>query len=304
MPITPLQPTRQHATEPDQVTEASSLAGALGAGGTPGAESTRGLLTTVLGEFVLPTGGQVWTQTLLEALALLGIREKAARQAVARMHERGWLDRNRRGRQTRWTLTPPTTNLLNVGAERIYGFGQEARPWDGEWILLLASVPETDRQARYRMNSGLRWAGFGSLGQGSWISPWTDRESSAVKVLADLNVEATSFVSRLGQLGDGARLANEAWELPSLRVHYEQFLADTSELAGRHIDREQAVVELARLVHRWRQFPFADPDLPGQLLPTDWPGPEASARFSQLREQLLAPATSWWAETENRFSGP
>ncbi len=220
------------------------------------------------------------------------------------MHERGWLERSRHGRQTRWTLTPPTTNLLNVGADRIYGFGQNPRTWDGQWILLLASVPETDRQARYRMNSGLRWAGFGSLGQGSWISPWTDRESAAVKVLADLDVEATSFVARLGQLGDGANLANEAWELPSLRVLYEHFLRDTADLTTRAVSPEVALVELARLVHRWRQFPFVDPDLPAPLLPADWPGPEAAHRFSELRSKLLVPATRWWTTTENLFSGP
>ena len=68
----------------------TALAPVLGArkDGTAGAPSSRGLLTTVLGEFVLPTGGAAWTRTLLHALDPLGVREKAARQALARLEGR------------------------------------------------------------------------------------------------------------------------------------------------------------------------------------------------------------------------
>src|SRR6185437_590061 len=44
-----------------------------------GPSSARSLLLTVLGEFVLPTGEPVWTGTLVTALGLFGIAEKAAR---------------------------------------------------------------------------------------------------------------------------------------------------------------------------------------------------------------------------------
>ena len=47
-------------------------------------ESARSLLNTVLGEFVYAAGGAAWTSTFVEALALLDVEEKAARQALAR----------------------------------------------------------------------------------------------------------------------------------------------------------------------------------------------------------------------------
>ena len=49
-----------------------------------GAESARGLLLTVLGEFVLPAGGLAWTSALIDVLGRLGIEEKATRQALMR----------------------------------------------------------------------------------------------------------------------------------------------------------------------------------------------------------------------------
>src|SRR5664280_2475439 len=46
-----------------------------------GAPSARSLLVTVLGEFVLPAGGWVWTGTLVVVRGALGIEAGAARQA-------------------------------------------------------------------------------------------------------------------------------------------------------------------------------------------------------------------------------
>jgi phenylacetic acid degradation operon negative regulatory protein len=266
------------------------------------ADTGRGLLLTVLGELVLPAGGAAWTQTLLEVLDALGVRDKAARQTLARMHARGWLARERIGRQTRWTLTESARTVLEQGADRIYSFGQGERPWDGRWLLLLASVPERDRQARYRMNVGLTWAGFGTIGPGIWVSPWVDREAAAADLLRGLGVDGSSFRAELGELGDPARLTDAAWDLPALRAQYEEFLTDTDALGGRAhgvVPRGvTAASELALLVHRWRRFPFIDPDLPAAVLPTDWPAPAAARRFAELRERLGEPSRDWWQATE------
>ena len=66
-----------------------------------GAESARGLLFTVLGEFVLPAGGSAWTSTIIEVLSRLGVEEKASRQALMRTAADGWLRSERVGRRSR-----------------------------------------------------------------------------------------------------------------------------------------------------------------------------------------------------------
>jgi len=282
------------------------LAPALGARRDRSAtiDTGRGLLMTVLGELVLPNGGVAWTQTLIETMELLDVRPKASRQAIARMHDRGWLDRTKVGRRTRWELTAAAEALLASGARRIYEFGRDPKPWDRRWLVLLARVPERNRNLRYRMSVGLSWAGFGSLGQGTWLSPWTCREERAVQLLDDIGVNATSFVAELGRLGSGTDLATQAWDLPALHDRYDGFLSDTAGLVGGGSDGPSAVADLVALVHRWRHFPFLDPDLPEELLPADWPAPSAVRRFADLRAALLGPATAWWMATERSFAIP
>lgn len=270
--------------------------------GTPLADTGRSLLFTVLGEFALPAGGSAWTQTLTAALELLGVQDKAARQAIARLRIRGWLTSTRVGRQTRWTLTEHATEMLTEGATRIYGLGREQKDWTGRWLVLLASVPERDRHLRYRLGLELSWAGYGSLKQGTWISPWPESETVAVPILERLGVTAVTFDARLGQLGSGPALVEEAWDLAALRAEYQRFLDDTEPLIDTESNGADTAAELAVLVHQWRRFPFLDPDLPAELLPADWPGPAAVDRFSQLREILRPAAEVWWQEMEASFT--
>lgn len=144
-----------------------------------GAASARSLLLTVLGEFVLPGGRPVWTATFLRALGLLGVEEKAVRQALARSAGEGWLAGERHGRRTAWRLTPAGERLLTDGTERIYGFGGPVGDWDGRWLVVLATVPETSRRLRHLLRTRLAWNGLGNLSPacGSARTPSASRRS-------------------------------------------------------------------------------------------------------------------------------
>src|SRR3954471_7816218 len=77
-----------------------------------GAASARSLLLTVLGEFVLPAARPVRTAALLELLADVDVAEKAARQALMRTADSGWIASRRAGRESRWSLTEAGERLL------------------------------------------------------------------------------------------------------------------------------------------------------------------------------------------------
>jgi len=48
-------------------------------------------------------------------------------------------------------------------------------------------VPEAQRDVRHRLRKRLGWLGFGSLGNGLWLTPHVDRESELASALADLH---------------------------------------------------------------------------------------------------------------------
>lgn len=266
------------------------------------AASSRGLLLTVLGEFVRPHGGAAWTQTIIDAMGVLDVSEKATRQVLARMDDEGSLRRTREGRRTRWHLTDSMQRLLDDGAERIYRHAVDVPEWDHRWSVLLASVPDDGAADRHRLTVGLNWAGYGSLGQGTWISPWVDREPDAVRAVADAGVtRPTSFVAELGAMGDGTELAGRAWDLTALSDQYHAFAEFTDDVAQQALDGEAAMAAVVDVVHRWRRFPLLDPQLPAELLPTDWPSERAAAAFAAVRCTHGRRATSWWLDREERY---
>ena len=258
------------------------------ASAAPGA---RGLLFTVLGEFVLPGDGTAWTSALLAVLTRLGIEQQATRQALMRMSSAGWLEAQREGRRTRWRLTASARELLTAGAERISSFAGSPPDWDGRWLLVFVRIPESDRRARHVVRSRLSWAGFGSLGGGMWVSPHPEREAEAARALREAGVadSAHVFTATWTGLGDARDMVARAWDLAAVEEQYEQFIAEfstpiPSDVLARQIE----------LVHAWRRFPSVDPALPRELLPARWSGMKAAALFAARRERWSAAARPEW----------
>jgi phenylacetic acid degradation operon negative regulatory protein len=263
-----------------------------------GAESARGLLFTVLGEFVLPTGGSAWTSAFIEVFARLGVEEKAIRQALARTAADGWIRPERRGRRTRWWLTPDGDRLLTEGTERIYDFASSQRSWDGSWLLVLARVPESDRSARHVLRTRLSWAGLGSPAPGIWITTRTERKAEVEQVLRQAAVtDGQIFVAEHrggGQLSD---LVGQSWDLLAIEQQYEEFIAEFAPTSA-----PDPLVRLTELVHAWRRFPSADPGLPAQLLPARWSGTAAARLFAARHAKWSPDAVRQWTGL-NRVSG-
>jgi len=259
--------------------------------------SARSLLMTLLGEYALPRERPPWTSTLVEALSGEGVEEKAARQALARTAAEGWIASERVGRRVRWTLTPEGRRLLTEGAERIFTFGRATPatpPWDGRWLMLLVTVPETRRDLRHRLRTRLTWAGFGSPDPGVWINPDPAREQEAREVLRDLGLAhgAMSFTAAHGTIGSQPAMVARAWNLSTLEAEYEAFIT-TFGTATPTTDAE-AMRTQTRMVHEWRRFPFLDPRLPHGLLPTDWTGTKATEVFHSRHAEWHDAAQREW----------
>jgi phenylacetic acid degradation operon negative regulatory protein len=264
-----------------------------------GAESARGLLFTLLGEFVLPTGGSAWTSAFIDVFGRLGVEEKAARQALARTAADGWISASRIGRRTQWQLTAAGDRLLTEGTERIYAHPGAQRDWDGRWLLVLARVPESDRAARHLLRTRLGWAGLGSPAPGIWITTHSKRHTEVAQVLRQAGITDGQIFSA-SRLDGGSLpgLVAQAWDLPGIEQRYEEFGAEFATPAA-----GDALIRLVELVHGWRRFPSIDPGLPTELLPRRWSGERAAELFAARHAAWSPDAVAQWTGLNDAAGG-
>jgi phenylacetic acid degradation operon negative regulatory protein len=261
-----------------------------------GADSARSVLFTVLGELVLPTGGEAWTHAFIDVFGRLGVEEKAARQALMRTAADNWLSSERFGRRTVWRLTPVAERLLRDGTERIFGFAAVAEDWDGRWTIVIARTPETERAARHMIRTRLRWAGFGNVAPGVWISPRSDRDDEVREILDEAALpDGYLFTSQYQGGSPLTAMVGHAWDLDDLARSYEEFIqafsaAVTPDPLARVID----------LVHAWRRFPWIDPGLPARFLPAPWSGTAAAELFARRHAEWAGEAIAEWKQLLSR----
>jgi phenylacetic acid degradation operon negative regulatory protein len=257
-----------------------------------GTDSARSVLFTVLGELVLPTGGEAWTSAFIDVFGRLGVEEKAARQALMRTAADNWLSSERVGRRTVWRLTPAAERLLRDGTERIFGFTAVAGDWDGRWTIVIARTPETGRAARHVIRTRLRWAGFGNVMPGVWLSPRSDRAGEVRQILDEAGLPDGYLFAAEYQGGSSLpALVGQAWDLAELASGYDDFTAAFSGDVS-----PDPLARVVELVHAWRRFPWIDPGLPAEFLPAPWSGTAAAALFARRHAEWSGEAIAEWKQ--------
>jgi phenylacetic acid degradation operon negative regulatory protein len=257
--------------------------------------SARSLLLVVLGEFVWPGGQPVWSSTLLQALADLGVEPDAARKTLQRTADAGLITSSRSGRRLLWSISPAGHRLLEDGFHRVLEVPRPAPDWDGRWLVLMVTVPESRKNLRSRLQRRLTWSGMGSPAPGYWLTPHTERSGDVQVVISDLGLDslANSFVGTFGEIGDESELVRRAWNLEDLADRYARFI-DDAQRSGRETDRDQFRRHVDA-VQAWRTLVYADPGLPESYLPNPWIGHRAREVFQQLRTRLMPSAQAHWA---------
>ena len=255
--------------------------------------SARSLLSTVLTLHVVPQGGAVWTSTLVEGLARLDIQHKSARQAILRLSADGWLVAERHGRHARLQLTAFAHQQMQR-QQHIARF--EAATSDREWLVLLLSIEQADRESRRRLRRTLQSFGWGNISPGAWLTYGSASQSAVLDVIGRQGLEGAATFVRAEFLGPLPidELIARTWDLSALRLRYSAFL-ERFEPMKPGTD-EEAFVARARLTETWIRSFRSDPFLPDAYLPADWPGSDARQLLNGRMAQWTGPADRWWKQ--------
>ncbi len=241
----------------------------------------RSQILYIYGGFVRRLGGWLRVSTLLDLMADLGVEPQAVRAAVTRMKSGGLLSSSRRGGVAGYALTPKAWQILEEGDRRILTAREPASLVDG-WVLLIFSVPESQRDKRHQLRSQLSWLGFGTIASGAWIAPRRLRpEVESTLTRAGLLDYTERFDVSYGGVEASRRLARKCWDLPGLGSMYSRFAERWEPVlerwfnSGEDASASAAFRDYVSLVAEWRRLPFLDPGLPTEVLPEGWEGEKA-----------------------------
>ena len=258
-----------------------------------GARDTRlgHLIITIFGLYARAEHNWLSVASVVRLMADLGVDGPAARSSISRLKRREVLRSERHGGAAGYSLAGPTLEVLAEGDVRIFD-RMRAVAEDG-WIVVVFSVPESERDKRHALRSALTRLGFGTAAPGVWIAPGNlARETRRTLERRGLSSYVDIFTGNHVAFGDLDAKVRAWWNLDELADLYEDFLRRYRPLLGR--SRGATPAEAFRMyvpmLTEWRRLPYRDPGLPLALLPSGWNGIAAGALFDELNGALTAPA--------------
>ncbi|UXU76574.1 MULTISPECIES: PaaX family transcriptional regulator [unclassified Paracoccus (in: a-proteobacteria)] len=236
-------------------------------------------IVTIYGDVALPRGGVLWTGTLIDVCACVGINESLVRTAISRLVAAQRLRGERVGRRSYYRLDAAAQREFDQAARLLYAPDIAPRGWQ---ILHAPDLAEEE----------VRNLRLGRMGGGVYLRP--DRDQT-------LPAGATLF-----RAGDPQPLSQVAqfWDLSLLNGRYQDMLRRFGPLAWQlrepGMTPQDALVARLLLVHVYRAVLLRDPRLPTAALPPDWQGTAARDLFQRLYLGLTPAADSHIA---NNFQG-
>ncbi|MGP4071100.1 phenylacetic acid degradation operon negative regulatory protein PaaX [Piscibacillus sp. B03] len=263
--------------------------------------NTRSMIFTLYGDYVRHYGSVIWIGSLIKLLKEFGHNEQAVRAAISRMSKQGWVQSEKRGNRSYYSLTEQGQARMEEASKRIYK--SESPKWDGYWRMLVYNIPENKRGLRDELRKELVWSGFGNLSNSCWITPNPlDEQIHRLVDKYDIKDYITYFKSTYEGMSTPQSLVDKCWDLEDVNQKYSDFIREYSEkyYIDQNLIEKGAIsdgtcfVKCASLVHQYRKFLFIDPDLPEELLPEQWLGNSAAALFNDYHELLQPRATRFF----------
>ncbi|MCU0269109.1 MAG: hypothetical protein MUF83_10735 [Acidimicrobiales bacterium] len=223
---------------------------------------------------------------LVRSGELFGHREGATRTAISRMVASGELTAG----DGSYHLAGP---LLHRHARQQASRAAVQRSWSGTWVLAVATGERRTASERSELRTALGRLGLAPWRDGVWARPDNlppDRSPDASAV-----ADARCTWVRGHPEADPVALAAQLWDLPAWARDADDLAGQLRSLRPRLDDgalealAPAFVVAAATLRHL-----VADPLLPTELQPADWPGPELRDTYDRFQGSFSALWRDWF----------
>lgn len=259
------------------------------------------MIFTLYGDYISHYGSKIWIGSLIRLLNEFGHNDQSVRAAISRMNKQGWVQSDKVGNKSYYSLTDRGQKRIDEAAKRIFKLMPEK--WDGQWRILMYTIPEEIRTVRDELRKELVWSGFGSLSNSCWISA-NNLENHVNEIIDkyDIGQYVDFFIAKYEGPHDNFRLVEKSWNLEDINSKYQVFISeysqkyiiDKNKIQKGQMSDAECFVERTKLVHEYRKFLFVDPGLPEELLPEKWLGSHAASLFSEYYKELAKPASRFF----------
>ncbi|MCZ6657875.1 MAG: hypothetical protein O7C67_11315 [Gammaproteobacteria bacterium] len=248
----------------------------------------RSLVITFMGEIVSVQPERVWLGSIIGTLAAFGLSERLVRTTCNRLLREGWLQSCRGGRKSYYHFSEFGARQYQRAAARIYAPNKPH--WDGYWTVMLTGGLK--REVRATLAERLGWLGFGCLNNEVLLRAGFGEDHRGV--LQELDVAVPVFRADTDAIGvEVTTLCRDLWAIGSLAKRYKAFINRFIDVAAEHLTPELALSIRVLLIHEYRRIVLTDPELPNDLLPSDWAGDTARTLASELYRSVLEPSDRW-----------
>ncbi|WP_077324480.1 phenylacetic acid degradation operon negative regulatory protein PaaX [Virgibacillus siamensis] len=263
--------------------------------------NTRSMIFTLYGDYIRHHGNVIWIGSLIRLLKEFGHNEMSVRAAISRMNKQGWIQSEKIGNKSYYSLTERGKARMEEASKRIYK--SKSPSWDGMWRMLVYTIPENKRHLRDELRKELVWSGFGLLSNSCWITP-NPLEDQINRLVEKYEIAdyVSFFRSTYEGMSTNQELVTKCWDIDDVNDRYSEFIRDYSQryvidkpkIEKGEISDGSCFVKAAMLVHQYRKFLFIDPNLPGELLPEKWLGDSAASLFTDYYQLLQSPANRFF----------
>jgi phenylacetic acid degradation operon negative regulatory protein len=214
---------------------------------------------------------------LVRLTGLFGISENRARVALSRMVAGGEATSDGTGRYRlagHLAARQSRQSASRAGATASY---------DGEWWLAVVTTAGSSADVRGARRRTLAYGRLAELREGVWMRP----ANLAVRLPDPLEGDIELMTARPP---DPVALAHRLWDLALWSARARDLLRDLQTLVP---DRPEALApgfELSAAVLRHLQ---ADPLLPAELVPADWPGATLRATYDEWDARYRTTLRDW-----------
>lgn len=211
--------------------------------------------------------------------------KSSLRGIIGKLEAQSLIDKITKSAKVYYKLSDRGLTYLDKYLENLH----KKNPSSNKWLVVIFSIPESDRSTRDRFRRYMQKMGFGNIFKSAWISvsspglseKVTDKARS-LEILNNLVILDCS-----GTPNENRKIVNNVWNLKSIAKKYTSYISTSKNIINKIKKSKDPSYEAKKIIFDLAILSGEDPNLPEALLPADWPKQKALAIYKEIRNKII-----------------